>query len=84
MIFLVFNGTFNGFDPLILLKMRRTYKQRKTSIKAACHWTIIRKVFNETNAGNSLILIDFKDAKMHKGTNNYFQWKKGVKKVLKT
>jgi len=31
-----------------------------------------------------LQFIDFKDAKMHKGTNAYFQWKKGVKKVLKT
>ena len=31
-----------------------------------------------------LKFIDFKDAKIHKGTNACFQCKKGVKKVLKT
>jgi hypothetical protein len=38
MIFIVFNGTFNGFDPLILLKMISTYNQRKTSVKSMADW----------------------------------------------
>ena len=31
-----------------------------------------------------LNIIDFKDAEIHKETNAYFQWKKEIKKVLKT
>jgi hypothetical protein len=38
MIFIVFNGTFNGFDPLILLKMISTNNQRKTSVKSMAEW----------------------------------------------
>ncbi|MGK0253937.1 MAG: hypothetical protein ACI9OE_001419 [Mariniflexile sp.] len=35
--------------------------------------------------GNKCLkFIDFKGPEIHKGKNNYFQWKKGVKMVLKT
>jgi hypothetical protein len=33
-IFIVFDGAFNGLDPLILLKMISTYNQRKTPVKS--------------------------------------------------
>jgi hypothetical protein len=41
--------------------------------KPVGHLTIICNIFNGTNAGNSLILIDFKNAKIHKGKNTFFQ-----------
>ena len=81
MIFIVFNGTFNGFDPLILLKMIRTYKQGKPSVKSTCHLMIICKIFKVTNAYNSLILRMLKFTKEQTLVFNEKRGEKGIKNL---
>jgi hypothetical protein len=55
MIFIVFNGTFNGFDSLILLKSSKTistYKQRKFPIKSIVEQFLKKLKNNEKSMRN--------------------------------
>ena len=52
MIFIVLNGTFNGFDPLILLKMTRIYNQRKTPVKSIAEQVLKELKNNEKSMRN--------------------------------
>ena len=80
MIFIVFSGAFNGFDPLILLKIIKNEK----NIQPKENLSKISMPLDDTMQGfqynQCLKFIDFKDTKMHQRTNACFQCKKGVKR----